>query len=87
MDKILEGIRAVRDSGFCNMMAKNQVQFWAFHMSFYETVDWITNANGGEYVELLRSTDWDTVDELYDRDLGQQAVTNAGVVPTNWEDK
>lgn len=41
--KVFEGLEKVRQSGKCNMLMTQQVQYWAFHMGEYETVNWLND--------------------------------------------
>lgn len=46
--KVLEGIKAVRDSGKTNMLDSHAVQHYASAMEHYETVVWIQD-NRSDY--------------------------------------
>ena len=60
MDKVLIGLKAVRDSGVVNVFSRDEVEYYAFHMGFFETVNWIEE-NKKSYMNLMCETDWGMV--------------------------
>lgn len=73
-EKVFIGIKAVRDSGKTNMFDRKSVQFWAFHMNFYETVNFLED-HKDKYIEILTNTDWDAVPTVYSKDLLPEDIT------------
>lgn len=60
------GLRAVRDSGKTNMWHKRNVQYYAFHMGFFELVNWLEDNT--HYATLLFNVDYNatpSVDAQY----------------------
>ena len=51
-DKIFEQLMAVRDSGACNMLSKNEVQRQAFERGFFDLVCFIEE-HPKEYVHFI----------------------------------
>jgi len=82
---MLEQVKAVRDSGACNMMNRKEVQFWAFHFCFYEAVEWIQQAPSKLYCEMLGSTNWAEVDCILTEDLKLKAAQSSGIWPDHWD--
>jgi hypothetical protein len=54
-EKIDLGIKAVRECGKTNMFDKSAVAYWAFQMGFFETVTFVSEASGKDYIQRLNN--------------------------------